>query len=164
MNEAVLKNDVTVVQTILDQEPWLANRLLQAGADHSSFLYLAATGGFVETAKLLLCANADVNQQCSHGSTPLIIAATNGHVEVVQAFLERSEIVVDLFDDLRQTPLHYATSNNHQTIVSLLLEAKATTAALVYNSSTTRKQLFQVNFCWKIALFSNCRAGVCKSS
>lgn len=43
---------------------------------------------------------------------------------MVKLLLQQPEIVVDLCDDLRQTPLHWATSNAHHDVVKLLKRVK----------------------------------------
>ena len=46
----------------------------------------AATGGFVECAKVLLEANADVNKSDDDGWTPLLAASNHGRVECVKVW------------------------------------------------------------------------------
>ena len=50
----------------------------------------ATSGGFVEIVKLLLSSNigANINHENNKGQTPLLIALTNGHQEVVECLIE----------------------------------------------------------------------------
>lgn len=126
LKNAVEDDDAAQVRAILDQEPYLVNRLVHDKENHYSFLYLAAQNGSVEIAKALIAANAYVNQQCSgRCGTPLSIASHNGHKKFVQLLLSQQEIVVDMWSDKRYTPLHQAATNGHTSIVRRLLCANA---------------------------------------
>ena len=52
-------------------------------------LHEACAYGHLECAKALLGAGADINKQANGGSTPLMIAAYNGKIEVVRELLKR---------------------------------------------------------------------------
>ena len=52
-------------------------------------LHPACWSGHLECAKALLGAGADINKQKNNGSTPLMIAAMNGKIEVVRELLKR---------------------------------------------------------------------------
>jgi ankyrin repeat protein len=55
-----------------------------------SALHFAARQGAMATAEALLAAGADVNQRCAGDkTTPLIIAAVNGHFDLVSYFLDK---------------------------------------------------------------------------
>jgi ankyrin repeat protein len=83
-------------------------RLLAAGADpnasvaartplgeafNSTALFVAAGHGRLEATQLLLDAGADPSRAGSSGTTPLIIAAINGHPEVLRLLLARGAAV-----------------------------------------------------------------------
>lgn len=106
-------------------ERWLVNCLIVQSDTLCSFLFLAAKNGAVEIAKLLLAVKANVNQQCAEGATPLLVAATIGHVEMVQLLLAQPHVAVDARDDSGRTPLHCARSNDHRHVAQLLVESKA---------------------------------------
>ena len=52
-------------------------------------LHKACTRGYLECAKALLGAGADINKQKNGGVTPLMCAANNGKIEVVRELLKR---------------------------------------------------------------------------
>lgn len=145
LKRAVERNDLELAQAILSSENWLLCGIVDIFDDPCSYLYIATRDGFVAMAKLLIDAKANVNQQFFEGKTPLIIAATNGPTEMVQLFLEQPEIIVNLYDDLRLTPLHYARTNNRKRITKLLLDHNATVASET-KSLTPRIQLLKVYF------------------
>ena len=52
-------------------------------------LHRACIEGHLECAKALLGAGADINKQTNRGSTPLMLAADWGKIEVVRELLKR---------------------------------------------------------------------------
>ena len=66
------------------------------------------------------------------GSTPLNIAAYNGHTDVVKLLLEKGANIKAMSSDTRATPLYCASHRGHVGMVRLLLEkgtnAEATTS------------------------------------
>lgn len=110
--------------------------------DYCSFVYLAAENGFVEVAKFLLSANADVNQQNFEGNTPLFIASKNGHIQMIQLLLQQPEIAIDLVNDSGESPLSIATANKFGDVTQLLSSAKATIG--VHQNAPPRSQRLQV--------------------
>ena len=60
---------------------------------YESPLTLAACGGHVELASLLISKGAIVDQRNDEGYTPLMEAAREGHVEVSALLLEHGSIV-----------------------------------------------------------------------
>ena len=79
--DAVEKNDVALVRQLIGRGVYVD------GVDNAwgrSALYWAAREGFVECAKVLLEANADVHKANDSGWNPLHPASYNGHVECVK--------------------------------------------------------------------------------
>jgi len=87
----------------------------------------AAEGGDVGAVKELIARGADVNARCSFAPgnpTPLTLAATNGHAEVVRALLKGGAGHGAV--DTRGAPaLFYAASAGHARVVRALLAAGA---------------------------------------
>lgn len=94
-----------------------------------SFLFSAAEHGFVEIARLLIRANANVNQQCYNGNTPLLVASRENHEEIVGLLLQQPTICVDLVDNNRYTALHVSAFAGYTSIVQQLLDANASVDA-----------------------------------
>ncbi|APA10721.1 hypothetical protein sscle_06g054910 [Sclerotinia sclerotiorum 1980 UF-70] len=57
--------------------------------------------------------------------TPLCIAATNGHMEVIRLFLETKSVNVNVTCVSGRSLIFYAAANGHEEIVKLLLNAEA---------------------------------------
>ena len=82
---------------------------------------------------LLLDNGADVKQARKDGTTPLIVAAEQGHGEIVALLLDKGADVKQSTTDNGATALHVAALHGHREIVALLLKhgadksAKATT-------------------------------------
>lgn len=125
MYDAIQKKNVELVQSVLHQEPWLANYLVQRENHHYSFLYLACEHGLFDVALALLGANANVNQQCFNGYTPLFVASLHEHEDIVALLLTHPDIVVDLCDDQRRTALNCASRDGSTPIIQQLLNANA---------------------------------------
>ncbi len=111
--------------------------LVDAGADvdlqddmrSNAFLALGETGD-VAALDEVLRGDPDVTLTNRFGGTALIPAADRGHVEMVRALLERTDVDVDHVNDLGWTALLEAVilgdgGRAHQEIVRLLLAAGA---------------------------------------
>ncbi|KAK8054583.1 hypothetical protein PG994_009650 [Apiospora phragmitis] len=96
----------------------------------------ASEKGYVSTVELLLgqvhtihvffrdwssSLSSIVNRRDQHGRTPLLHAAANGHLKIVQLLLSKSA-KVDIRDENGLTPLTWATYHGYRDIVALLLE------------------------------------------
>ena len=68
-----------------------------------------------------------------HLYTPLHLASSNGHTEIVKFLLEEHKILkfsIDPLDWAMRTPLHHSVSKGYMDIVELLLENKASIDAI----------------------------------
>jgi ankyrin repeat protein len=90
-------------------------------------LYVAARDGDIDKVNELLIFGADVNTLNDEGrpfhnnlETPLFIASTNGHLQVVERLLATPGINVNIKAN-DGTPLHSATRKGHVSIVQRLL-------------------------------------------
>jgi uncharacterized protein len=88
-------------------------------------LHLAAANGFGGTAGLLLAEGAKASRLDSQGRTPLMLAAMEGSVDVLDTLAASSESfdrTCDLRDHQGCTALWHASFRGHADAVSLLLE------------------------------------------
>ena len=77
--------------------------------------------------RLLLEAGANHDKaRTETGTTPLHLAAKNGHLEVVQLLIEAGGDINQARTNDGATRLHIATQKGHVEVVSLLSEAGAT--------------------------------------
>ena len=72
---------------------------------------------------LLKAQGAKVEAPNKYGVTPLIMAAQNGHIEVVR-FLEAQGAKVDTPANDGCTPLYFAAQNGHLEVVRFLVDRK----------------------------------------
>jgi uncharacterized protein len=70
----------------------------------------------------LIAAGNDPNELDDDGRTGLLVAATNGNLQIV-AILLKVNAHMNVKDKLGNTPLHYAADRNHVDIAELLLDA-----------------------------------------
>lgn len=83
----------------------------------------AACNGNAEIVRLLLEAGTDVNMASPWGSTPLYLAAQNGHTECVRLLLATPGIDVNKANNYGTTPLDTAANNGHTECARLIREA-----------------------------------------
>jgi ankyrin repeat protein len=86
-----------------------------------SALMLSSLGGDLESVRLLVLANADINPQ---GWTPLMYAAYNGHAEVAAHLVEKGASI-DAQSASGMTALMVAAKNGHFAVADLLINNRA---------------------------------------
>lgn len=107
----------------------MVRRLLNAGARALPAagsirpLPQAVRAGSLETVKLLVEHKADVNEPGGNGKTPLILAAQNGHEDIISYLLERGAEVNGRNAADGTTALMWAANTGRARIVELLLES-----------------------------------------
>ena len=106
----------------------LVGALLAAGADANAAnrygmtpQHLAAINGDAETLRLLLAAGADPNAVLPEGETVLLSAARTGSVEAIDVLLEAGAKIDSREKWYGETPLIWATAQNHAAAVRALL-------------------------------------------
>lgn len=77
----------------------------------------------------MLYRGANAHIRGLNGESPLLLAASRGHYEVVQ-YLLRAGLPVNESDELENTALMFAAFHNHVAIVSLLLDWGADVTAV----------------------------------
>jgi ankyrin repeat protein len=86
--------------------------LVGTGGGGLTALVLASREGDLESAKLLLAAHADVNQQTEYGWTPLLTATNNRHYKLAEYLIEHGADV-NKVNKGNWTPLYLATDNRN---------------------------------------------------
>ena len=119
LHKAVLRNDVDMVQVLID-----------AGADIEkktfgcSPLLLVCESDVNDVVKVLVRAGADVGARDEDGRTCLMIAAGRS-TKIVKSLLCMAEVGVDLVDAKHWTALHHAVSSKDEAVVQVLIDAGA---------------------------------------
>ena len=118
--DATKRGDVVAVQSLLHEgaDPNAAQ------GDGLSALHLAAQGGNLEIAKLLIDARANVEAETRIGAyTPLHLASGGAHAPVVRALLDAGANTGAVSSTTGATALHLAAKAlNGESVVRLLLE------------------------------------------
>lgn len=84
-------------------------------------LHLAAKSGSLDTVKLLLANNAEVETSDATGYTALHLATKKEHLELVKFFVEERRANVNKTDNKGRTPLFIAFEKGNQELVDFLL-------------------------------------------
>jgi hypothetical protein len=113
--------EIRRIQAMIQNSPDLINAT--SGDRAGTPLGRAAEKGQLRVAQYLLDNDAEVNFP-ANGSTPLSIAAWNGHKKMVELLLARGA-AVNTFDGNGRTPLLVAVVRNFPSVMEVLLAAKA---------------------------------------
>lgn len=109
--------------------PWIFSMLLAAGtALADTELERAAKAGQLDKVQALVEAGADVNgvdAETIWERTPLMVAVTGGHLEVVRYLLSKGADVTRQGDATGTSPLSEAAQQGHAEVVAALLAAGA---------------------------------------
>ncbi|XP_067654042.1 putative ankyrin repeat protein RF_0381 isoform X2 [Haliotis asinina] len=115
--EAAVNGHVDVVELLVGRG---ADVSLVTNSGNNA-LHLACRNGNLETVKLILSLNVvDINSRGQHYRTPVMEAAVNGHMDVVELLVGR-EADVSLVTDSGNTALHLACRNGNLETVKLIL-------------------------------------------
>ncbi|MBU1086546.1 MAG: ankyrin repeat domain-containing protein [Candidatus Omnitrophica bacterium] len=98
---------------------------LHAGYAQDLHIVEEALVGNKENVELLLEQGADINTTFDNGETALMLAAYNGHIEIVKLLLAHNAEVNAQRFDLGVTALHAAVQGNNLEIVKLLVKHNA---------------------------------------
>ena len=110
----------------------VAQSLLNHGADVNSLgpqratpLHHASEFGHLEVARFLLEFGADAAAKDENSWTPLHEAVFSEHLEFVQMLLTHNADIIDVQDSSGRTPLYFAITRRHDTLVRFLLNSGA---------------------------------------
>lgn len=111
-------NDVNAVRRLLVE----GSNLNDATDDGESLLSLACSAGYYELAQVLLAMSAQVEDRGQKNDcTPLMEAASAGHIEIIELLL-RHGADVNALSSTGNTPLMYACAGGHVEAVKTLLK------------------------------------------
>jgi len=118
------RNETATAATILSEYPEL-DKNAKRGRLGSTALFASALRGNTGIVELLLSYPAvDVNLARDDGTTPLVIAAQEGHVATCKMLLTAKNIQVNKAT-MNRSPLFMASYKNHVDVVRLLIVHKA---------------------------------------
>ncbi len=112
-----IRDDGIKIQEILQENPALANFIRKS--DNWTPLHGAACNGNINTVKVLLNSNADVNIANINNETPLHCAVQDNHLEIVRLLLAAGANP-NIIGCKNKTPLDWAVWNDHKEMVILL--------------------------------------------
>lgn len=119
-----LAGDSALMLAVLAGHDKVVDRLMKAGAPVNqqgwAALHYAAFEGRLALVEKLLAAGADVNALAPNKSTPLMIAARNGHIDVVRRLLKLPKVDLDLVNDAGLTADDWALQNSNTDIADLI--------------------------------------------
>ena len=115
------KDDDRILQLLLQRSDLELNRTARFG---EACIFRASMWSMLTGLQTLLKKGADVNLPNEDGRTPLSIAASRGHKEVLEILLKHPNIDLNQADELNKTPLMYAAEEDQKECVKLLLSHK----------------------------------------
>src|SRR6266702_2937545 len=128
INAIVGLNETPLFAALRNSHIQVAELLHQHGAvTYSSYegrtlLHAASEDGLTDVAQWLLNIGADANAQRDDHTTPLHLAAANGHLEIIRTLLVHGVDVNAAATRDNRTPLHEASKGGHVDIVRLLIQ------------------------------------------
>lgn len=132
LRRAIIGGDTQSVKTLLD-----------AGAnpngtdmDGDSMLWYAVRNGHREAVRLLLDKGAEVTTALDYGSSLLHKAAEKGSVEITAMLLEKCPALLQVTDDVGNTPLHTAALNGYPELAADLVARGVDPRAKNFNNRT----------------------------
>jgi uncharacterized protein len=158
-------------QTDDDDADVVVSGLVGTGGGGLTALVFAAREGDLESARALLDAGADVNQQTTYGWTPLLTAVNNRNYRLAAHLIERGANV-NLANRGGWTSLYLATDNrnieggdypvpkpdlDHLELITLLLQKGADPNARVRENTLTRT-IFTMQWFWEAGATAFVRA------
>ena len=114
------------MEQLLRKSPGLVNE--RYTKDDHTLLHIAILARNEAVATVLIDNASDLEIQDDDGRTPLLLAAEENLLGVVQHLLTK-EAKVNTEDDYGHTPIHAAAKNGHRDMAELLLKNKATIEA-----------------------------------
>eukprot|EP00931_Biecheleriopsis_adriatica_P120482 TRINITY_DN95609_c0_g1_i1.p1 TRINITY_DN95609_c0_g1~~TRINITY_DN95609_c0_g1_i1.p1 ORF type:complete len:228 (+),score=74.05 TRINITY_DN95609_c0_g1_i1:62-685(+) len=99
-------------------------------------LHWAAYYGYSKLTEKLIELRVDINAPDLCGATPLMIAAFNGKLNIVEALLQQRHLKVTEGNNYNSTALHYAAQRGHDQIIEVLVQKKSEVDALDKASDT----------------------------
>lgn len=120
----VQSNDIKQLQKYLEQNP--ADDLNRQASEHDGAtpLVLAALDGALEAMKMLLAANADIDEPDESGRTPVLCAAKGGHDQALALLLD-AKADANKATNAGVTPMFMAAQEGHSPAVSRLVGSSA---------------------------------------
>ncbi len=106
----------------------------QKGPGDFTLAHYAAYNGNPKIMATLIAKGIEVNKACKSGLTPLVIAASYGHAEVITALAPRVNLEEVIAVD--RTPLMLAAENGQSAAITALLKAGANLQAKTQNGFT----------------------------
>ncbi|WP_245858792.1 ankyrin repeat domain-containing protein [Chryseomicrobium excrementi] len=117
--QAVESNDIEKVQDILQDSSYQLNETNDKG---QTPLLIATHKNYVEVAKLLIDAGADINQQDSIQDSPYLYAGAQGKTEILKYMIENAEPNHTVVNRYGGNALIPAAEKGHLENVKILLE------------------------------------------
>lgn len=117
--QAVESNDIEKVQDILQDASYALNETNDKG---QSPLLIATHKNYVEVAKRLIDAGADINQQDSIQDSPYLYAGAQGKTEILKYMIENAEPNHSVVNRYGGNALIPAAEKGHLENVKILLE------------------------------------------
>ncbi|XP_071111355.1 serine/threonine-protein phosphatase 6 regulatory ankyrin repeat subunit C-like [Haliotis cracherodii] len=119
---AAEKGHIEIVKLLVDK----GGDMSLVGKRHENILHLACLCGQIEVVKYVLSQDiVDINSRGRKRKTPVMLAARNGHKEVVELLVKKGANLSLAYNAAGSNVLHLACFNGHVDVVKYLLSQNA---------------------------------------
>lgn len=118
---AVEKNDLTTVKTVLKDNDYLID---ETNSKQETPLLIATHKNYIDIAKVLIDAGADVNKQDAIQDSPYLYAGAQGKTEILTYMIEKSNPNQKIYNRFGGNALIPAAEKGHLDNVKILLNDK----------------------------------------
>ena len=124
------KGDTPLMSAVINNHSELVDEMIrQFKADPNityengqTLIHIAASKGYNEVLRILLKYSADINCKMKGGWTPLLLAVSNNHLDLVDEMIRELGADPNLPNEDGKTPIYIAARNGYSGIIKVLLK------------------------------------------
>jgi ankyrin repeat protein len=115
----------------------------QRNSNGTSALIFACNNGFLDVVEFLCSWGADPTCVIGSGDTPLTIAASAGHIDIVNYLVSMKRIPLETRNNEGKNALHSACESGHASVCAILLQSGADINSFIETDEPSNNMLFR---------------------